>query len=72
LGLGNISVREVVNLIGFILLLVGTLGLLISEFATDWGRASTVTFAVFNVAGLASLAITQGGMKKGHRSINGN
>jgi hypothetical protein len=56
--------REVVKLSGFILLLIGTLGLLINEFAFDWGRAAPVTFAVFNVAGLASLAITHWGMKK--------
>ena len=64
--------REVVKLSGFILILIGTLGLLINEFAFDWGRAATITFAVFNIAGLASLAITQGGMRKGHRSIHGN
>ncbi len=56
--------RKVVRLSGFILLLIGTLGLLINEFAFDWGRAAPVTVAVFNVAGLASLAITHGGRKK--------
>jgi len=57
--------REVVKLIGFILLIIGTLGLLINEFCFSiGGRAATITFAVFNVAGLASLAITQGGMSK--------
>lgn len=56
--------REVVKLSGFILLIIGTLGLLINEFAFDWGRTATVTFAVLNIAGLAALAITRGGMKK--------
>jgi len=56
--------REIVKLIGFILLSIGTLGLLINEFAFDWGRTATVTFAVFNIVGFANLAITQWGMKK--------
>ena len=56
--------REVVKLSGFILIFIGTLGLLINEFAFDWGRTATVTFAVFNIAGFAALAITQWGMKK--------
>ncbi|MCK4361784.1 MAG: hypothetical protein KAW13_00715 [Dehalococcoidia bacterium] len=56
--------REVVKLSGFILLIIGTLGLLINEFAFDWGRTATVTFAVLNIAGFAALAITRWGMKK--------
>ena len=63
--------REVVKVSGFILLIIGTLGLLISEFAFDWGRVATLTFAVFNGAGLALLGITQRGVKKGHRDIHG-
>lgn len=51
--------REVVKVSGFILLIIGTLGLLVSEFAFDGGRAVTLTFAVFNGAGLALLAITE-------------
>jgi hypothetical protein len=64
-------VREVVKVSGFILLIIGTLGLLVNEFAFDGERAITLTFAVFNGAGLALLAITQKGVKKGHRGIRG-
>jgi hypothetical protein len=56
--------KEVVKLSGFILLIIGTLGLLINEFVFDWGRAATITFAAFNIAGFATLAVTHWGMRK--------
>jgi len=49
--------KELPKLIGFCLLAVGTLGLLITEFAVDSGRPYTLTFAAINVVGLATLAI---------------
>jgi len=48
--------REVAKLIAFILLIIGTIGLLVNEFVFDWGRVGTIVFAVFNVVGLAILA----------------
>ena len=51
-----ISMREVAKLIAFILLIIGTIGLLVNEFVFDWGRVGTIVFAVFNVVGLAILA----------------
>ena len=56
--------KEVVKISGFILLIIGTLGLLINEFVFDWGRAATIIFAASNIAGLATLAITLRGMRK--------
>jgi len=56
--------REVAKLSAFILLIIGTLGLLINEFIFDWGRTTTLTFAALNVVGLAILAYTYWGMKK--------
>ena len=56
--------KEVVKLIGFILLIIGTLGLLINEFAFDWGSTATLTFAITNVAGLATLAFVHWGIKQ--------
>lgn len=58
------SLGEVAKLSGFILLIIGTIGLLINEFVFDWGRAATLTFAVFNLVGLATLAFAFWGMKK--------
>ena len=56
--------REVAKLSAFILLIIGTFGLLINEFIFDWGRTATLTFAALNVVGLAILAYTYWGMKK--------
>ena len=45
------------KLAAFILLVVGTIGLLANEFVADWGRAATLTLAIFNCVGLAILAV---------------
>ena len=55
--------RDVARLSAFILLIIGTVGLLVNEFATDWGRVATLTFAVFNCIGLVTLALTFLGKK---------
>ena len=49
---------------GFVLLAIGTLGLIITEFILGGGRAATLTFAAFNVVGFATLAYAHWGMKK--------
>ena len=56
--------KEILKLTSFILLIIGTLGLLITEFAFEWGSAATLIFAALNVVGLAILAYTYWGMKK--------
>ncbi len=56
--------RERILIIGFILIGVGTIGLLINEFFFDWGRGATLTFAIINVVGFISLASTYCCMKK--------
>ena len=53
-----------IELSGFVLLIIGTLGLLVNEFVFDWGSLATVTFAVVNVVGLALLAFAHWGMKQ--------
>ena len=55
--------KELPKLIGFCLLAIGTLGLLITEFAADSGRPYTLTFAAINVVGLATLAIAHWGAR---------
>ena len=57
-------IREYAKRSGFVLLIIGTLGLIIAEFILDGGRAATLTFAAFNVVGLATLAFAHWGMKK--------
>ena len=56
--------REATRLSGFILLSIGTIGLLINEFICDWGSTATLTLAAINIVGLAILAFTYWGMKK--------
>jgi hypothetical protein len=43
--------------IGFILIFIGTSGLLLNEFVDSCGRAGTIVFACFNVIGLLILII---------------
>ncbi len=49
------SKRKFAKRSAFILLIIGTVGLLINEFIFDWGRVATVVFAIFNIAGLVIL-----------------
>ena len=56
--------RESTRLIGFILLIIGTIGLLINELIFDWGRCATLTFAIINVVGFASLSFEYWTRKK--------
>jgi hypothetical protein len=48
--------REAIKLSAFVLLGVGTLGLIINELIFDWGRAATLTLAAVNIVGFAILA----------------
>jgi len=63
--------REVAKLTAFILLIIGTIGLLVNEFVTDWGRGCTITFAIFNFVGLATLAFITRGMKNKDKKEKG-
>jgi len=56
--------REYTLLIAFVLLIVGTIGLLINELILDWGRCATLTFAIINIVGLASLTFAYWTRKK--------
>ena len=48
--------REATRLIAFILLIIGTFGLVINEFIFDWGSSATLTFAAINIVGFVVLA----------------
>ena len=49
--------REFIHWLAFILLGIGTVGLLVNEFVTGWGRGATITFACLNVLGFVALGI---------------
>lgn len=51
--------KEAIKLSSFILLIVGTVGLLVNELFIEWGRTATGTFAIINLVGLITLAVTQ-------------
>jgi len=55
--------REVITLGAFILLIIGTFGLLLNEFAFDLGRVATLVFAIVNLIGLATLVVTYSRMR---------
>ncbi|MFC1971702.1 hypothetical protein ACFLV0_07285 [Chloroflexota bacterium] len=46
------------KLFAFILLILGTVGLLLNELVFSWGSAATIILAALNVIGLAILAFT--------------
>jgi len=52
------SNKDVIKLVAFILLAVGTIGLLLNEFVFDWGRSATLVSAALNVVGFVMLAFT--------------
>ena len=47
-----------VQSIAFLLLIIGTLGLLVNEFAFAWGRPATLVLAAANVVGLVALGFS--------------
>lgn len=55
--------REAVKISGFVLTGIGLAGLLLVEFALDWGRPGTLTFAALNAAGLLCLILAFRGEK---------
>ncbi|MFC2056784.1 hypothetical protein ACFLTO_04350 [Chloroflexota bacterium] len=55
--------KEAIKVSGFVLLIVGTIGLLVNELAMDWGRPATLIFAIINLVGLITLAVMYGCLK---------
>ena len=53
-----------IKLSGFILVIIGTAGLLLNEFAWDHSSTLTIIFAMVNFAGLVKLALAHFGMKQ--------
>ena len=56
--------KRIIELLPFVFLILGTLGLLLNEFVFDWGRAATLAFAAANLVGLLVLAYSQWVMDK--------
>ena len=58
------KLREIIKVSGFILIVVGTVGLLLNEFVLDASSSCTIILAVANFVGLVNLAFAHFGMKK--------
>ena len=60
--------KQAIKLSGFILIITGTVGLLITEFVFHGGNTGspnfTLIFAVVNALGLAALAFARWGVKR--------
>ena len=51
------------TLLAFILLIIGTIGILLSELIFNWGRVATIIFAGSNLMGLVTMAYVFWGMR---------
>ena len=54
--------RNFIRITGFILIIIGTIGLLLNEFALEHSSSRTIIFAVVDFVGLVNLAFAQWGM----------
>jgi hypothetical protein len=52
---------ENVEKTAFVLVALGTAGLLANEFAFSWGRIATVVFAALSLVGLVALGLARWG-----------
>ncbi len=59
----NVEMREFIKISGFVLIFVGTVGLLLNEFVLDAPSSCTISFAVANFVGLVSLAFAHFAMR---------
>ena len=55
--------KEFIKLSGFILIAIGTIGLLLNEFAWEHSSTRTIIFAVVNLVGFTNLAFAHFAMR---------
>ena len=58
------KLREFIKISGFVLITVGTIGLLLNEFVWNTSSSRTIIFAVVDFVGLVNLAFAHFGMRK--------
>ena len=59
------KLRDFIAISGFLLIIIGTVGLLLNEFVWSSYSNRTVIFAIVNFVGLVNLAFSRFGMRKG-------
>ena len=57
--------RNFLKTTAFTLIIIGTIGLLLNEFAWEQSTTRTIIFAVVELVGLVNLAFAQFAMRKG-------
>jgi hypothetical protein len=57
------TMRELIKLSGFILIIICTAGLLLNEFVWEHSLSRTIIFAAVNFVGLVNLAFAHFGMR---------
>ena len=60
----NVKMRNFIKITAFILIIIGTLGLLLNEFVCEHSSTLTIIFAIVNFVGLVNLAFAHFGMRK--------
>jgi len=58
------NLRNFLKISAFILIIIGTLGLLLNEFVWEHSSTRTIIFAVVNFVGLVNLSFAHFGMRK--------
>jgi len=56
--------KDFIKISGFVLIIVGTAGLLLNEFIGEQSSTRTIIFAVVNFVGLVNLAFAHFGMQQ--------
>ena len=59
----NTEMRNFLKISAFILIIVGTTGLLLNEFVWEYSSTRTIIFAVVDFLGLVDLAFAHFGMR---------
>ena len=59
----SLEMWNILKISRFILITIGTIGLLLNEFAWEHSTTRTIIFAVVNFVGLVNLAFVSFGMK---------
>lgn len=59
----QMELKNFIKTTAFILIAIGTAGLLLNEFVWEHSSTRTIIFAVFNLVGLAKLAFAHFGMR---------
>ncbi len=59
----NAKMRNILKITAFILIFIGTAGLLLNEFVWEHSSTLTIVFAVVNLVGLVNLAFAHFGIR---------